>query len=129
MKLLNYFKYLFVLSGIVLLLGIASLAIFGLRLGIDFKGGTVTELQFKQPYEQNKVLDVLHEKGISNPPLQPTDNNGLIIRTESLEKEKYDEIANDIKSKVGDFTEKKFDSIGPIVGEELKRKALYQLVL
>lgn len=129
MRLLNYYKYLFIVSGVILLMGIASLLIYGLHLGIDFKGGTVTEIQFNQPFDQNKVVEVLNEQGIDNPHLQPTDNNGLIIRTESLEKAKYDEIAAAIKSKVGEFTEKKFDSIGPVIGQELKRKALYQLGL
>ncbi len=105
------------------------MAIYGLHLGIDFRGGTVTEIEFKQPFDQNKVLEVLHEKGIANPQLQPAGENGLIIRTESLEKEKYDEIAKDITAKVGEFEEKQFDSIGPVIGQELKKKALYQLGL
>ncbi len=129
MKLLNYYKYLFALSGIILILGLASLAIFGLKLGIDFKGGTVSELTFKQPYEIDKVRPVLDSNGIEGYQLQPADNNGLIIRTGALEKEQHDKILEGIKSGVGEFEEKRFDSIGPVVGEELKRKALYQLAL
>lgn len=129
MKLLNYYKYLFILSGVILVLGIISLAVYGLRLGIDFKGGTVTEVQFKQAYEIDKVRSVLDSNDLHNYQLQGTDNNGLIIRTESLEKEKHDKIATEIKSQAGDFEEKRFDSIGPVVGEELKRKAIYQLGL
>ncbi len=105
------------------------MAIYGLKLGIDFRGGTVTEIQFNEPYDQNKVLDVLHGQGINSPHLQPTDKNGLIIRTESIEKEQYDKIAHELTDKVGAFTEKRFDSIGPVIGQELKRKALYQLGL
>lgn len=129
MKLLNYYKYLFVLSGVILILGLASLAIFGLEFGIDFKGGTVTEIQFKQPYDLNKVRDILDSNGQTNYQLQGTDNHGLIIRTGALEKEQHDKLTSEIKTQVGDFEEKRFDSIGPVVGEELKRKALYQLGL
>ncbi|MDQ3018813.1 MAG: protein translocase subunit SecF [bacterium] len=129
MKLLNYYKYLFAVSGVILVLGLLSLAIFGLKLGIDFKGGTVSELVFKDPFDQNKVREVLNAQGLGNAQLQPAGQNGLIIRTESLEKEKHDAITKDIREKVGDFEEKRFDSIGPIVGEALKRKAIYQLGL
>lgn len=129
MKLPNYFKYLFFLSGILILLSIVSLLTFGLRQGIDFKGGTVSEIEFKQPFDQNKVREVLNSQGLGNAQLQPTDGNGLIIRTETLEKEKHDVIVSEIRTTVGEFEEKRFDSIGPVVGEELKRKALYQLGL
>lgn len=129
MRLLNYYKYLFAISGIILILGIASLAVFGLRLGIDFKGGTVSEIEFQQTIDQGKLRSVLESGGIQNYQLQKTGEKGVIIRTESLEKEQHDKMNADIRSQVGEFTEKRFDSFGPVVGEELKKKAIYQLLL
>lgn len=129
MKLLNYYKYLFALSGIILIFGIASLAIFGLREGIDFKGGSVTELEFKNSFDQDKVKAVLDADGIKGYQLQATNNNGLIIKTEDIDKDTHAKLETDIKSQVGEFTEKRFDSIGPTVGAELKKKALYQLLI
>jgi len=129
MKLLNYYKYLFALSGIILILGVLSLAIYGLHLGVDFKGGTVTELQFKQAFDQNKVKEVLSSAGLNNFQLQTTEGNGLIIRTEALDKDRHDEIEKNIREQVGEFEEKRFDSIGPVVGQQLKKKAFYQLAL
>ncbi len=129
MRLLNYYKYLFAISGIILILGIASLAVFGLKLGIDFKGGTVSEIEFQQTIDQGKLRSVLEAGGIQNYQLQLTGEKGVIIRTESLEKEQHDKMNADIRSQVGEFTEKRFDSFGPVVGEELKKKAIYQLLL
>lgn len=129
MRLLNYYKYLFAFSGLILVAGIVSLAVFGLKLGIDFKGGTVSEIEFNQTFDQDKVRSVLDADGIKNYQLQLTGEKGLIIRTESLEKEQHDKINADIKAQVGEFTEKRFDSFGPTVGEELKKKAIYQLLL
>lgn len=129
MRLLNYYKYLFALSGIILILGIISLGVFGLRLGIDFKGGTVTEIEFANPVDQNKIRSVLDADGIKNYQLQLTGDKGVIIRTEAIEKEQHDKISADIKSQVGDFTEKRFDSFGPVVGQELKKDAIYELLL
>lgn len=129
MKLLNYYKYLFALSGVILILGLLSLLIYGLHLGVDFKGGTVTELQFKQAFDQEKVKQVLSADGLSNYQLQTTGTNGLIIKTEALDKDRHDKIEKDIKTQVGDFEEKRFDSIGPVIGQQLKKKALYQLGL
>ncbi len=129
MKLLNYYRYLFILSGLILILGIASLVIYGLHLGVDFKGGTVTELQFKNAVDQNRVQEILAANDLGNFQIQTTGSNGLIIKTEALDKEKHDKIESEIKDKVGEFEEKRFDSIGPVVGQQLKKKALYQLGL
>ena len=128
-KLLSIYKYLFIFSGVIMLAGIISLVAFGLRLGIDFKGGTVTELQFKQEYQIDKVRESLSQMQIGTFQLQTSEKNGLIIRTEALEKEKHDEILATLKTTAGEFEEKRFDSIGPVVGEELKKKAIYQLIL
>jgi preprotein translocase subunit SecF len=128
-KLLAYYKYLFLLSGIVLLAGVISLAVFGLKLGIDFKGGTVTELEFSQNYDINKVREVVTGQNIGNFQLQTSGERGVLIRTEALEKPQHDSMLEALKTNVGDYQEKRFDSIGPVVGEELKRNAIYQLGL
>lgn len=126
---LKYYKFWFFVSGLILLFGVLSLSFYGLRLGIDFKGGTLIELQFAKTYDLNKVKDVLSKEGISNYQLQSADNNGLIIKTENLEKEKQDQALADLKAEVGDFNETRLDSIGPVIGKELKKNALYQLGL
>ncbi len=129
MKILNYYKYLFAGSAIILVFGIASMGIFGFHLGVDFKGGTVTELVFNQEFNQDKVGEVLNSNNIQNYQLQPAGDNGLIIKTGNLTKEQYDKISGEIRTQVGEFEEKRFDSIGPVVGQELKKKAVYQLIL
>lgn len=129
LRILTYYKYLFVLSGVVLLAGIISLATYGLKLGIDFKGGTLTELQFKQSYDLAKVRQVLVDQGIKNFQPQATGDNGLLIKTEALEKEQHDKMIAAVKEKVGDFEEKRYESIGPVIGRELKKNALYQLLI
>lgn len=129
LKILNYYKYLFAFSGIILLAGIISLSVFGLRLGIDFKGGTVTELAFTQNYNIDQVRSVVEGENLGTFQLQTSGDKGIIIRTGTLEKEKHDALLEKIKSQIGDYEEKRFDSIGPVVGEELKKDAIYQLIL
>lgn len=129
LKILKYYKILFVVSGVVLVFGLTSLALYGLRLGIDFKGGTITELQFKGSYDISKARQVVSDASIGNFQLQTTGERGLIIKTEVIEKDKHDAIVTDLKTMVGDFEEKRYDSIGPVIGKELKQKALYQLLL
>ncbi len=128
-KLLSVYKYLFIFSGIILVAGIISLAVFGLRLGIDFRGGTVSELAFSEQHDINTVKGVIEAQNIGSFQIQSTDNNGVIIRTGALDKDQHDKLLEALRSQVGGFEEKRFESIGPVIGEELKRKAIYQLLL
>lgn len=129
MKILNYYKYLFGLSAIILVLGIASMAIYGFHFGVDFHGGTVTELEFKSQFDQDKLSSVIRANGIDNFQIQPAGQTGVIIKTNHLDKDQYKKVSDAISKEVGEFTEKSFDSIGPVVGQELKRKAVYQLII
>lgn len=126
---LKYYKLWFTVSAVIILFGIGSLAIYGLKLGIDFRGGTLSELQFDQSYDIGKVRNTLASNQIGNYQLQSAQNNSLIIKTESMEKDTHDKMLASIKQNVGSFKETRLDSIGPVVGQELKKNALYQLII
>ena len=126
---LKYYKFWFTVSGLILAFGIISLSMFGLRLGIDFKGGTLTELKFDQKFDLQKVKDVLASENIGNYQLQTSEENGLIIKTENVDKAVHDKMLADLKQQIGEFKEAKFDSIGPVIGSELRRNAILQLVM
>lgn len=125
---LKYYKLWFIISGLILAFGVISLVVYGLKLGIDFTGGSLMEVKFKQPVSLENVRQVLEEKGFTGQQLQLTENFGLIVKTKSLEKDDHNKIIEALKSQIGDFEEVQFESIGPVIGSELKTKALYQLI-
>ena len=126
---LKYYKFWFAVSGIILLFGIVSLSLYGLTLGIDFKGGTVIELQFNQNYDINQVRNVITQENIGNFQLQTSDNNTIIITTQNLSTTQQNALLSDLTNKVGDYKEVQLQSIGPIIGTQLKQDAIYELVL
>ncbi|MEK7618287.1 MAG: protein translocase subunit SecF [Patescibacteria group bacterium] len=125
---LKYYKLWFIMSGAILIFGVGSLSLFGLNLGIDFTGGSLMELKFKAPFEHENVRKVLDQKKLEGYSLQSSENFGLIIKTKPLEKAEYDSIITELKSQAGDLEEGQFESIGPVIGGELKLKAIYQLI-
>lgn len=129
MKLLNYSRFFLGLSIAFFVIGGLALGIFGLNLGIDFKGGTVTEIQFSQSPDVSKIRSILEQQTITNGLVQPTSDNGVIIKTPVQDKSAHDKLMQQIKSDVGEFQEKRFESIGPVIGEQLTRQAIYQLAL
>lgn len=130
LKILKYYKYLFIFSGVILLAGIISLSVYGLKLGIDFKGGTITEVEYPTTApDVTKVRDVVVAEGASSVQIQTVGDRGLLIKTGVLDQAGHEKLLSTLKEKTGEFQEKRFESIGPLVGEQLRKDAAWQLVL
>ena len=125
---LKYYKLWFTVSGLILLFGIISLVAYGLKPGIDFTGGAEIQLQFDSPVELSKLKDAAAAKGLGSAQVQTVGNNGFIIKTPPIEREQHDQLLQEIKTQVGEFTEVHYDSIGPVIGRELKQNAFLQLL-
>jgi len=120
---------------------LGALIVFGLPLGRDFTGGSLVELRYEGERPSTGAIDeILITQGFPKALVQPTGSDGFIIRFPSLsEKEhkmivkalgvvesKTEETATSTTSTPAAF-EERFDSIGPVIGEELKRNALIAL--
>src|SRR6185369_12609633 len=85
MFIIKHKKIFISISVVLVLLSIASLFVFGLRVGIDFKGGALTEVSYKtsrpDQAELNKSLEALNLGTVS---LQPTGDLGYIVKTRDL---------------------------------------------
>ncbi len=128
-NIIKYYKFWFIVSGILLIAGIASLVVFGLKLGIDFKGGTLTQIQFSKSVPVADIQKVLADNGFGDVQIQPSDNNSVIIRTGPQEKNQHDKLIKTLSDKFGAVTEQQFTSIGPVIGKELRSQAFVQLIL
>lgn len=129
LNVIKNFKIWFGISAALLIAGIISLSIFGLRLGIDFTGGTSTQLQFTQTPDLNKLAEVIQTEEFGGVKVQQAGTDSAIIKTRPVEKEAHDKMLVAIREQVGEFTETSYTSIGPIIGKELQGKAFYQLFL
>jgi preprotein translocase subunit SecF len=125
---LKYYKLFFFISGVILLFGIISLSVYHLRLGIDFKGGTQMELQFNKTTDVTIIQNAVRTQNLGNFQVQTASNNSFIIETENLQKDQHDKLLAEVKKEAGDFTETHYDTIGPVIGQQLEKDALWQLL-
>lgn len=119
----------FVLSGVLVLSSILAVAFIGLRFGIDFTGGSLLEVEVQQPVQAEEVRVSMAEKGYTNLSIQASGEQGLIIRTEDLTEEEHQTLLTTLEEQIGEVDELRFDSIGPVVGEELRRTATTGIVV
>jgi len=90
-KFMKFKFFAFALSGIVIIAGIINMTQGkGLTGGIDFTGGTLVQIRFKNPYPITELRQAFRETELGNPKIQRLDEEGekeYIIRTMSPEEE------------------------------------------
>ena len=112
-------------------LALASLAAFfafGLSLGVDFRGGSILEIDFAQgrpPVEEiNRTLPDGAEISLAG-------DTEVIIKMGEISEVQHQEILKKLTDTFKDQSvqEKKFDSIGPVVGKELEDKSIRAIII
>ncbi len=114
-----------VISGLLLILSIASLSIEGLSLGIDFTGGTLVEVGYTEAVDLGVVRDTLINSEFNNAIVQYFGSaNEILIRIPPSEGLNNADISNkilDVLSTTGQNVEmRRIEFVGPQVGDELK---------
>lgn len=127
MFVIKYKKIFLIISIVLVALSIASISIFGLNLGIDFKGGAQMEVVYGTVVDTQADIEAkLAPLALGQALIQPTGTNGYIIKTRDLTEAEHLSMVSALGK---DVTEKSFTSIGPSVGKELARKAIILFVL
>lgn len=131
MFVINYRSFFITLSSLLVVVSIAAVVIFGLPLGIDFKGGSALELQYSGTRPEITVLKAqAKEAGFTDISVQPFGDTGVLVKSHTLSE---DERSALVASLTGNgsiaATQNSFTTIGPSVGTELARKALVSVVL
>jgi preprotein translocase subunit SecF len=127
MFIIKYKKIFLLVSVVLVALSITAISIFGLNLGIDFKGGAQMEVVYNTTVPtQTEIESQISSLDLGQILTQPTGTNGYIIKTRDLTEVEHVAL---FKALGNDVTEKSFTSIGPSVGKELARKAIILFVL
>ncbi|MFA5173450.1 MAG: protein translocase subunit SecF [Candidatus Paceibacterota bacterium] len=114
---------------IMLLASFVSMGVFGFKEGIDFSGGTLWQINFKEDVSTQQFSEVLSKNGLEGVSVNKASDGSLIGRTKEISEEKHKEILSIIGGELGSFSEMSFQSIGPSVGKELRNKALIAVAL
>jgi preprotein translocase subunit SecF len=130
--------YAMALSLLVVTAGLVMIFTRGLPLGIDFTGGTIVILKFEKPVAEDDVrraLEPLPGEKVVQQYGEPASNEILIRlpqvgeeRGASLEEGGRQALAQIEKAGVGAFEVRSLESVGPVIGADLQRKAVYATI-
>src|SRR5438094_3922905 len=124
-------KLYLAISGTVMLLGLISMVVKGgFRYGVDFKGGTIVQVRFHQKPEIDKIRQLLRDNGApDSQPQERVGTNEVIIEFQGAKEEDASAGRSVIINALNKGFQGQFDilsatSIGPKVGDDLKRQAV-----
>lgn len=124
---ITYRKILLTIAALIMVGSAVIIGVFGLKLGIDFTGGTLMEVVFVEIPTQATVEENLaqYELGAISVREATSDDGrtGYIIRTRDLSENERESIEGTLTSLGSGAEITRYTSIGPVIGQELRDKA------
>ncbi|MBU0706617.1 protein translocase subunit SecF [Patescibacteria group bacterium] len=135
-KFIKYTKVWFAISGLAILIGIGAMISNKLNIGsslvygIDFTGGSIMEFEFEKGLnpatdELFAAIDEAYPQSVSQ--ITMTDQNTYIVQSRDMSEEQLQAVRGSVTSAIGGYELLRFNTIGPKIGDTLKRKAVIAL--
>lgn len=130
MNIIKYRNWFFALSLLVIIPGVLAFYLWGLKLGIDFSGGTLWEVRFTDQQQINlqNINEILKQNQAQGPSLISTSQNSITIRMQTTEDEKITRIRKDLANSFGPVEDMSLATVGPLISQELTQKATRALL-
>ena len=125
---MNWMKYTFLyffISAIVIIPGIYSLARFGLKLSIEFTGGSRMTLQ-SVTSSKDIVLDAFKDYA---PTIESLDKNVVILKTKNISQQTAETVVDSLRKTDKEIKLNEFETIGPALGQETIKKTINALLI
>jgi len=144
---MRYKLIYFVISAVMIGMGLYSLVVWGLPLGVDFRGGTIIEYKFGTDISTEELTNNLEGEGIPVAVIQSTGPQTYLIKLPPIDEEQKSIIAsvsaqlvsgnlqnlatpsaNTVETLAG-VEELRFENVGPSIGPELVKKTIYAIFI
>lgn len=130
---LNVIKYkhvTFAISVIVVAASILAIAIFGLKPGIDFTGGSLLEVSFtKDRPALNDVQETMANLDLGATLVQPIDDDSMLIKTRFINEDEHQKILQSLRARFENENRKvyedRLETVGPAISANLRERAMW----
>jgi preprotein translocase subunit SecF len=120
-------RIVYIISAVIILVSLISIIFQGFNYGIDFAGGTLLQIRFNKSVSTTEVRNTLSGFNLSKSTIQNLSDNEFVIRTEKIDSEQRKEILSAFRENLTDLEILRVETVGPVVGENLKKLALSAL--
>lgn len=128
MFIIKYRKIWYAFSLLIFIASLFAIFKFGLKQGIDFTGGALLEAEYAVKPDVIAIKQKIDRLSLGNAVVQPSGDKNIIIRMRDLSEAEHQKVLSAVLS-VGQGKEIRFDSIGPVIGKEMKKKSVTAMIL
>lgn len=132
MFLITHKKIFLAISAFIMLGSVLLISTLGLNLGIDFTGGSLTEVSYQVAPDKTELEEQINTQdlgGISvRESVDETGRDAYLIRTRDLSEAERVELQSAVTALGEEGQVTRFTSIGPVIGQELRDKAVYAVL-
>lgn len=126
-------RFWFFLSLTTMVVSIALIMFLRPLWGVDFTGGTLIEVSSPSKVDvseaQPRIQELLNNEFSLSSTVQSTHDRSLLIRTSQVSTERHQKILERLTQAGLAQEELRFETIGPTIGQELKRKAILAVMI
>lgn len=124
------------ISGAMVIASLLAIFIWGLKPSIDFTGGSILEISYSvERPKSSAVQESLADLDLGSLLVQPAGERDFILRFEESDEETHQVIIEKLQGiqlegvEGNTLQENRFESIGPILGTELRNKAIQSIIV
>ena len=131
MHIVTHRKIFYTISLALVLLSLIAFVIPGPTYGIDFKGGSVLEVSYPgaRPAQQD-VSTAIDTLGLGGYSLRPVSDSIYNVRTREISEVEKQNLLNALSlDGTIELREEQFNSVGPVIGRELRTKAFLAIAV
>jgi preprotein translocase subunit SecF len=117
----------FLIAAVLAVICIVSLATLGLQTGVEFSSGSILNISFEQPVDQNALRQEMDTLGYGKAVIQSAGNSGqdyiIRINAYNLDDTSKNQLTNTLSSALGALKVNEFDNVSPMIASETTRNA------
>jgi preprotein translocase subunit SecF len=121
--------WFFLISGILIVISVVSIGVFGFKSSIEFSAGSILSLQFETPVEYDVFLQGMTTLGFEDAIIQRTGSGQFLIRTHELGDQEKIQLEADLTATFGKLSESSYNSVSPMVASETTRNAVIAVAI
>ena len=129
MNIVKYKNLFFAFSLIIIIPGFFALFMWGLKVGIDFAGGTLWEVKVAASVDSGKIHEFLSNEGGEVSRVAQTAQDTYLVRLKTTNEETLNGLRTKVDETYGPSEDIRLETVGPTISKELARKAIIAVLL
>jgi preprotein translocase subunit SecF len=122
--------WFFIISAILIISGLISLAVFGLKWGVDFSSGTAITLRFGKEVELAQLRQELTDLGYDQATIQPTGTSEFFIRLQEISSDEYTQLKEELEPRLAtEIIDSSLYTVSPVIAAATVRNTAIAVIV